>query len=98
MEGIFFILICLSQLYLSGGSALAQIVNKIGNETSTITNPGYFKKVFNTIQKLILDNQISAGHDISSGGLITTLLEMCFPTSWAGMELDVSKIKAKGSN
>ena len=86
----------MSQSALSlGGSALAQIKNKIGNETSTITNPGYFKKVFNTIQKLILDNQISAGHDISSGGLITTLLEMCFPTSWAGMELDVSKIKAK---
>ena len=91
---IFYIDLSHSALSL-GGSALVQIKNKIGNETSTITNPGYFKKVFNTIQKLILDNQISAGHDISSGGLITTLLEMCFPTSWAGMELDVSKIKAK---
>jgi phosphoribosylformylglycinamidine synthase len=30
------------------------------------------------IQELIKDRQIAAGHDIGSGGLITTLLEMCF--------------------
>ncbi len=67
-----------------GGSAFAQILNKIGNDVPTITDAAYFKKAFNTIQDLINDNQIAAGHDVGSGGLITTLLEMCF----AGYNLD----------
>lgn len=67
-----------------GGSAFAQILNKIGNDVPTITDAAYFKKAFNTIQDLINDNQIVAGHDVGSGGLITTLLEMCF----AGYNLD----------
>ncbi len=61
-----------------GGSSFAQTLNKIGSETPTIKNAAFFKKVFNTIQNLIKDRQIVAGHDIGSGGLITTLLEMCF--------------------
>lgn len=61
-----------------GGSSFAQVLNKIGNETPTIKDPAFFKKAFNAIQELILEGQILAGHDIGSGGLITTLLEMCF--------------------
>jgi phosphoribosylformylglycinamidine synthase len=61
-----------------GGSSFAQILNTIGSETSTIKDATFFKKAFNTIQELIGDNQIVAGHDIGSGGLITTLLELCF--------------------
>jgi phosphoribosylformylglycinamidine synthase len=61
-----------------GGSSFAQTLNKIGTETPTIKDAAFFKKAFNTIQELIKDNQIVAGHDIGSGGLITTLLEMCF--------------------
>ncbi len=61
-----------------GGSSFAQTLNKIGTETPTINDSNYFKGAFNTIQKLIKDRQILAGHDIGSGGLITTLLEMCF--------------------
>nr|WP_315186630.1 phosphoribosylformylglycinamidine synthase [uncultured Flavobacterium sp.] len=61
-----------------GGSSFAQILNTIGNETPTIKDAAFFKKAFNTIQELILENNILAGHDIGSGGLITTLLEMCF--------------------
>jgi len=61
-----------------GGSSFAQILNTIGTETSTIKDAAFFKKAFNTIQELIGDDQIVAGHDIGSGGLITTLLEMCF--------------------
>ena len=86
----------LSKTELSlGGSAFAQTENKIGITSSTIADPAYFKKAFNTVQKLINDDQISAGHDISSGGLITTLLEMCFPNSWAGMSINLSEIKTK---
>ena len=61
-----------------GGSSFAQTLNKIGSETPTIKNSAFFKRAFNTIQDLIKNRQIVAGHDIGSGGLITTLLEMCF--------------------
>lgn len=61
-----------------GGSSFAQIVNKLGTEVPTIQDPAYFKTAFNTVQHLINDQQIEAGHDIGSGGLITTLLEMTF--------------------
>ncbi|MGO4820712.1 MULTISPECIES: phosphoribosylformylglycinamidine synthase [unclassified Flavobacterium] len=61
-----------------GGSSFAQTQNKIGSDAPTIKDAAFFKKAFNSIQDLILDNQIVAGHDIGSGGLITTLLEMCF--------------------
>ena len=77
-----------------GGSSFAQIQNKIGSKTSTISDPDYFKRSFNLIQKFIGENKISAGHDISSGGIITTLLEMCFPTETAGMNLDLSSLKS----
>lgn len=61
-----------------GGSSFAQILNKVGKEAPTITDAAYFKKAFNTIQDLINNNQIAAGHDVGSGGLITTLLELTF--------------------
>lgn len=67
-----------------GGSAFAQILNKIGDEVPTITDAAYFKNAFNTIQQLINDGQVAAGHDVGSGGLITTIAEMCF----AGYNLD----------
>ena len=61
-----------------GGSSFAQVLNKIGNDVPTIQNSEFFKKTFNVLQDLIKDRKIKAGHDIGSGGLITTLLEMCF--------------------
>ena len=61
-----------------GGSSFYQTQNKVGNETSTIKDAAFFKKAFNTLQDLIKDRKINAGHDIGSGGLITTLLELCF--------------------
>ncbi|MBN9285812.1 MULTISPECIES: phosphoribosylformylglycinamidine synthase [unclassified Flavobacterium] len=76
-----------------GGSSFAQILNKIGEEVPTITNAGYFKKVFNTIQDLIKAGNIKAGHDIGSGGLITTLLEMCFADVNLGAAYDLSSLQ-----
>ncbi|WP_160069805.1 phosphoribosylformylglycinamidine synthase [Sphingobacterium bovisgrunnientis] len=61
-----------------GGSSFAQILNKIGKEVPTIQDAAYFKTAFNTIQDLIQAGQIEAGHDVGSGGLVTTLLEMTF--------------------
>ncbi len=78
-----------------GGSSFAQILNTIGTKTSTIKDAAFFKKAFNTIQELIGDDQIVAGHDIGSGGLITTLLEMCFADVNLGAQLDFSAFAEK---
>jgi len=75
-----------------GGSSFSQILNKIGNEAPTIKNPDHFKNAFNAIQELIKSDKIQAGHDIGSGGLITTLLEMCFADVNLGADYDLSAI------
>ena len=78
--------------YKLGGSSFAQILNTIGDEAPTINNTDNFKNVFNTLQGLILDGQILAGHDVASGGLITTLLELCFADLDLGAILDLTAI------
>ena len=78
-----------------GGSSFAQILNTIGNDAPTIKDAAFFKNAFNTIQELILDNQVLAGHDIGSGGLITTLLEMCFADVDLGAKIDFSSFEEK---
>ena len=80
-----------------GGSSFAQVLNKIGNETPKVQSAAYVKNVFNTIQQLIVDGQIVAGHDVASGGLITTLLELCFADNNIGAELDVTALAEKDS-
>ncbi|MBT8244581.1 MAG: phosphoribosylformylglycinamidine synthase [Winogradskyella sp.] len=80
-----------------GGSSFAQITNKIGNETPNVKDATYVKTVFNTIQKLIKDHKIVAGHDVASGGLITTLLELCFTENNLGAELDITALNQKDS-
>ena len=75
--GIYYINLSQDQ-YKLGGSSFSQIINKIGNSAPTIKNNSKFKTTFNVIQDLIKNEQIVAGHDVASGGLITTLLELCF--------------------
>jgi len=75
-----------------GGSSFAQILNGIGDEAPSVLDADYFKTVFNTLQKLIKDDQILAGHDVASGGLITTLLELCFANNELGAHLDLTHI------
>ncbi len=75
-----------------GGSSFAQILNKIGSDTPTITDAEFFKRAFNSIQQLIKKNKIVAGHDVASGGLITTLLELCFAKSNTGANIDLTSI------
>lgn len=75
-----------------GGSSFGQIVNKIGNETPTVKSAAYVTNVFNTLQGLIVDAQIVAGHDVASGGLITTLLELCFANIETGADLDLTNL------
>ncbi len=78
--------------YKLGGSSFAQILSKIGDETPDVKDAAAFKNVFNTIQELVKSEQIQAGHDIGSGGLITTLLELCFADRDLGANLDLSAL------
>ncbi|WP_187264409.1 phosphoribosylformylglycinamidine synthase [Pontibacter beigongshangensis] len=80
-----------------GGSSFAQVVNKIGNETPDITDASLFKNAFNTLQGLIKEGRIAAGHDIGSGGLITTLLEMCFADNNLGASIDLTSLGEEDS-
>ncbi|MEX0291544.1 MAG: phosphoribosylformylglycinamidine synthase, partial [Flavobacteriaceae bacterium] len=76
-----------------GGSSFAQILNKIGDEAPNVTDADYLVRVFNTIQNLIFADKIVAGHDVASGGLITTLLEMCFADTNLGANLDLTALE-----
>ena len=76
-----------------GGSAFAQSLNKVGDDVPTVQNPEYFRDAFLAIQELVDKQLILAGHDISAGGMITTLLEMCFANTEGGMEINLDKIK-----
>jgi len=75
-----------------GGSSFAQILNKIGDQTSDVKDAAQFKNAFNTLQGLIKAGHIQAGHDIGSGGLITTLLELCFADRNLGAAIDLSTL------
>lgn len=75
-----------------GGSSLAQVVQRVGTHAPRVADPACFAKAFGAVQQLIQDENVLAGHDISSGGLITTLLEMCFPTPETGMTVDVNAL------
>ncbi len=79
-----------------GGSALAQSQGKVGDDVPTIKNPEYFADCFHAIQELIRRGWIMAGHDISAGGLITTLLEMTFANTRGGIHVNLHNICQDG--
>ncbi|XP_041912536.1 phosphoribosylformylglycinamidine synthase isoform X1 [Alosa sapidissima] len=61
-----------------GGSALAQCFSQLGDCCPDLDHPDKLSACFNTTQALIQDRVLSAGHDVSDGGLISCLLEMAF--------------------
>jgi phosphoribosylformylglycinamidine synthase len=75
-----------------GGSSFAQVLNLLGDSVPTVRDAKYFAKAFETLQQLIRKDLILAGHDISEGGMITTLLEMCFAVPDVGMKLNLSPL------
>ena len=79
-----------------GGSAFAQSLGKVGSDVPTVTNPEYFVDCFNAVQELIRRGWVMAGHDISAGGLITTLLEMAFANKQGGIHVNLHDICADG--
>ncbi len=78
-----------------GGSSFAQTLNKVGEDTPDIKDAKYFIQAFNTVQQLVKDQIIVAGHDVSAGGLITTLLEMTFAQNDMGLDIDLTDIGEK---
>ena len=79
-----------------GGSAFAQSLGKVGDDVPTVKNAEYFADAFMAVQQMIEKGWIMAGHDISAGGLITTLLEMCFANQKGGMHINLHDICKNG--
>ncbi len=75
-----------------GGSSFAQTLNEVGEQCPDTASADYVINVFNTIQELILTDHIAVGHDISSGGMLTALLEMCFADNNVGANINLSYI------
>ncbi len=73
-----------------GGSALAQTLNRLGAEAPTVADAAYFASTFNAVQTLVNSGSLLAAHDISAGGLVTTLLEMVFANRTGGLDIDLT--------
>ncbi len=95
-DSIYYINISQDQFKL-GGSSFNQVLNAIGNEAPNVKNSAFVKTVFNTVQNLINENLIKAGHDVASGGLITTLLELCFADVNLGANIDITNLNEEDS-
>lgn len=78
-----------------GGSAFAQSLNKLGASTPTVKSAEYFANAFNAVQTLVDKSLLLAAHDISAGGLVTTLLEMTFANVKGGIEIDTDTFEEK---
>ena len=76
-----------------GGSAFAQSLGYVGSDVPSVKNPEYFRDAFNAVQQLVDERLILAGHDVSAGGLLTCLLEMCFANSEGGLEINLDGFK-----
>ncbi len=75
-----------------GGSAFCQTLGSIGDILPGVADPGYFRDTFEAIQQLVREEKVMAGHDISAGGMIVTLLEMCFANSEGGIGADLTPV------
>ena len=91
--GIYFIDLS-DQARSLGGSSFAQVTSQLGTSCPDIKSTDLVAKTFETIQTLIKDDLLAAGHDISSGGLVTALLEMCFSDNNIGAEIELSHISS----
>lgn len=77
-----------------GGSALAQCYKQLGKESPDVENVTDLINAFNATQQLIKEGALLSGHDISDGGLITCLLEMCF-AGISGINVNLTHRKGK---
>ncbi len=73
-----------------GGSAFMQTLNAVGSNIPDIVDPTYFAQAFDAVQQIIREGRVTAGHDVGSGGLVTTILEMLFADNGLGADIDLS--------
>ena len=78
--------------YELGGSSFAQTRNKVGEKAPSIQDANHFAKAFNAVQAAIKNGLIVAGHDVSAGGLLTCLLELCFADVKVGATVDLTAL------
>ncbi len=75
-----------------GGSAFAQSLGRVGDDVPTVKSAEYFVDAFCAVQELVHRGWLLAGHDVSAGGLITTLLEMTFANRHGGLHIDLHEL------
>ena len=86
-----------SETFALGGSAFSQVTNQLGNESVDVKNGNYFVECFEAVQKMVENKLVLAGHDISAGGLVTALMEMCYPSTKGGIVADLTSLGEKDS-
>ncbi len=79
-----------------GGSALSQVLSKVGSDTPDVKDAAAFAKAFDAVQSLVRNRKLLAMHDVSAGGLVTTLLEMLFPSTRGGLKFYTDGLKMYG--
>jgi len=77
-----------------GGSSYAQTKSALGTKAPEIKSAEHFKHAFNAIQECVEKGLLLSGHDISAGGMITTMLEMNFPNTSHGLSIDISALSS----
>lgn len=77
-----------------GGSAFYQSLGAIGDTAPGVADPEYFIDAFNAVQDLIRQGLVVAGHDISDGGMLVAMLEMCFPEKGLTIDADLRDLSA----
>ncbi len=83
--------------YQLGGSSFAQTRNRVGEKAPTIKDASNFARAFDAVQEAIKADLIVAGHDVSAGGLLTCLLELCFADVQLGATLDLTDLGEEDS-
>ncbi len=76
-----------------GGGALAQCLGKLGDECPDVYDAAYFARAFGAVQLAVQGDNVLSGHDVSAGGLLVCLLEMCFSNPGGGVCLDEEALR-----
>ena len=72
-----------------GGSALYQSLGMVGDKAPAVADADQFATTFDIMQDLVAEGLLLAAHDVSAGGLVTTLLEMTFANVNGGMTINL---------
>ena len=75
-----------------GGSAFAQSLGSVGSEVPDVLDTDYFRRAFEAVQSAVGSGLVKAGHDVSAGGMLVALLEMCFANVDGGLEVELDTI------